>query len=125
MCDSSDLLEHQTSNFETRLQKGWIYSCNKITTTQIQISRQIEIAFSQILAITSNHITPIVSRAKNKWYKPKKVQKLSSNSQLLTVQTLKNYVQGLILCLPYFITACKMLRYYFANSKTYDLWLTP
>ena len=44
------------------------------------------------------------SRAKRKWYKPKKVKKLALNSQLLTVQILTNDVQVLILCLSYFIT---------------------
>ena len=47
---------------------------------------------------------PIVSRAKSKWYKPKKVKKLTLNSQLLTVQILTNDVQVLIFCLSYFIT---------------------
>ena len=37
-------------------------------------------------------------------YKPKKVKKLSLNSQLPTVQILINDVQVLILCLFYFIT---------------------
>ena len=48
--------------------------------------------------------TPMVSRAKKKWYKPKKVKKLALNSQLLTVQILKNDVQVLIVFLSYFIT---------------------
>ena len=38
-------------------------------------------------------LTPIVSRAKNKWYKPKKVKKLALNLQLLTVQILTDDVQ--------------------------------
>ena len=46
----------------------------------------------------------IVSRAKSKWFKPKKVKKLALNSQLLTFQILTNDVQMLILCLSYFIT---------------------
>ena len=48
-------------------------------------------------------LTPIVSRAKSKWYKSKKVKKLVLNSQLLTVQILANDVQVLILCLSYFL----------------------
>ena len=51
-----------------------------------------------------NKLTPIVSRAKRKWYEPKKVKKLALNPQLLTAQILKNDVQVLILCLSYFIT---------------------
>ena len=53
-------------------------------------------------------LTPIVSRAKNKWYKLKKVMKLALNSQLLTVQILINDVQVLILCLSYFITTVQL-----------------
>ena len=34
--------------------------------------------------------TSIVSRAKSKWYKPKKVMKLALNSQFVTVQILTN-----------------------------------
>ena len=49
-------------------------------------------------------LTPIVSKAKNKWYKPKKVKKLVLNSKLLTVQILTNDVQVVILYLSYFIT---------------------
>ena len=49
-------------------------------------------------------LTPIVSRAKIKWYKPKKDKKLALNSQLLTVQILTNDVQVLNLCLTYLIT---------------------
>ena len=47
-------------------------------------------------------LTPIVSKAKSIWYKPKKGKKLALNSQLLTVQILTNDV--LILCLSYSIT---------------------
>ena len=47
---------------------------------------------------------PIVSRAKNKWYEPKKVKKLALNSQSLTVQILANGVQVLIVRLFYSIT---------------------
>ena len=50
------------------------------------------------------YLTTIVSRAKNKWFKAKKVKKLALNLQLLTVQILTNDVQVLILCLFYFIT---------------------
>ena len=49
-------------------------------------------------------LSPIVSRAKSKWYKPKKVKILVLNSQLLTVQILTNDVRVLILCCSYFIT---------------------
>ena len=49
-------------------------------------------------------LTPIVSKAKSKWYKPKKVKKLALNAQLLIVQILTNDVQVLNLCLSYFIT---------------------
>ena len=49
-------------------------------------------------------LTPIVSMAKSKWYKPKKVKKLALKSQLLTVQILTIDVQALILCLSYLIT---------------------
>ena len=49
-------------------------SCNKVTTTQIQI----EMDSSQILAMIN--LTPIISRAKSKWYKSKKVKKLVLNS---------------------------------------------
>ena len=48
--------------------------------------------------------TPIISRAKSKWYEPKKVKKLALNSQLLTDQILTIDVQVLIFCLSYFIT---------------------
>ena len=58
-------------------------------------------------------LTPIVSRAKSKWYKPKKVKKLALNSQLLTVQILTNDVQVLILCLSYFITTVTELAFCF------------
>ena len=49
-------------------------------------------------------ITPIVSGAKSKWYKSKKVKKLALDSQLQTVQILTNDVLMLILYLSYFIT---------------------
>ena len=51
-----------------------------------------------------SQLTPIVSRAKSKWYKPQKIKKLALNLQLLTVQILTNDVQVPILCLSYFIT---------------------
>ena len=51
-----------------------LHSCNKVTTTQIQI----EMDSSQILAMIN--LTPIISRAKSKWYKSKKVKKLVLNS---------------------------------------------
>ena len=76
---------------------------NKITTAQIQIFRQ---NWNDFFSNISHQLqlTPIVSRAKNKWYKPKKVKKLALNLQLLTVQILTNDVHVLILCLSYFIT---------------------
>jgi hypothetical protein len=85
-----------------------MYSCNKITTTQIQISRQNWNGFYSNLS----HLTDsnIVSRAKSKWYKPKKSRNWQWNSQLLTVQILTNDVQVLILCLSYFITTVNILR---------------
>ena len=49
-------------------------------------------------------LTPMDSRAKNKWYKIKKVKKLALNLQLLSVQILTNDVQVLILCTSHFIT---------------------
>ena len=55
-------------------------------------------------------LTPIISRAKSKWYKPKKGKKLALNSQLLTVQILTNNVQVLILCLFYSITTVPYLN---------------
>ena len=71
--------------------------------------------------------TPIVSRAKSKWYK-KKVEKFALNSQLLTVQIWTNIVQVLILCLSYFITtACSQqfdaetLKIYFSLYGFYPL----
>ena len=92
--------------------KKTLYSCNKITTTQIQISRQNWNGFFS----NNSHqmmiqLTPIVSRAKSKWYKPKKVKKLALNSQLLTVQILTNGVQVLILCPSYFITTVHRILY--------------
>ena len=83
----------------------WLYSYNKITTTQIQISRQNWNGFfSNISNQMTIWLTPIVSRAKHKWFKSKKVKKLALSSQLLSVQILTKYVQVLILCLSYFIT---------------------
>ena len=65
--------------------KPLLYSCNKITTTQIQNFRQNwNGLFSNISHQMMIKLTPIVSRAKSKWYKPKKVIKLALNSQLLT-----------------------------------------
>ena len=69
---------------------------------------------------------PIVSSAKSKWYKPKKVKKLALNSTLLTVQTLTNDVQVLILCLSYFITTVNRNLYhsvthFSSNIKVYGL----
>ena len=56
-------------------------------------------------------VTQIVFRAKREWYQPKKVKKFALNSQLLTVQILKNDVQVLILCLSYFVTTIPV-RFY-------------
>ena len=61
-------------------------------------------------------LTPIVSRAKSKRYKPKKVEKLALNSQLLTVQILTKDVQVLILCLSYFITTVSKNKFSFRND---------
>ena len=55
-------------------------------------------------------LTPIVSRAKSKLYKPKIVKKLALNSQLLIVEIVKNDVQVLILCLSYLITMVNKLE---------------
>ena len=50
-----------------------LYSCNKITTTWIQIFRQNWNGFfSNISHQMMILLTPIVSGAKTKWYKPKK-----------------------------------------------------
>ena len=62
-------------------------------------------------------LTPLIFRAKSKWYEPKKVKKLASNSQLLTVQILTNDVQVLILCLSYFITTLQMVLRPLAKKK--------
>ena len=72
------------------------YSCNKITKTWIQISRQNWNGFF------SN--TSIVSRSKTEWKKHPKNKKLASNSQLQSYQILTNYDQMLILCFSYFIS---------------------
>ena len=81
------------------------YSCNKITTIQIEIPPQNWNGFfSNICHQMMIWSTPIVSTAKNKWYKLKKVKKLALNLQLLNVQILKKDVRVLILCLSYFIT---------------------
>ena len=61
-------------------------------------------------------LTTIVSRAKSIRWIPKKVKKLALNSQLLTVQILKNDVQVLILCLSYFITTV----IFFSKSTKYS-----
>ena len=80
------------------------YSCNKIIITQIQISCQNWNGFfSNISHQMMIQLIPIVSRAKSKWYKPKRVKKLALNLQLLTIQILTNDVQMLILCLSYSI----------------------
>ena len=50
---------------------------------------------------------PLVSRAKSKRYKSKKVKTLALDSQLLIVQILTNDVQALILGLSYFITTLR------------------
>ena len=52
-------------------------------------------------------LTPVVSRAKNKWYEPKKVKKMALSSQLQTVQNLANDAQVLILWLSYFISTVR------------------
>ena len=82
----------------------YLYSCDKIITIQIQISRE---NWNYFFSNNGHHMmiyrTTIVFRAKIKWYKPKKVKKLALNSLLPTVQILTNYVLVLILCLFYFI----------------------
>ena len=88
-------------------------SCNKVTTTQIQI----EMDSSQILAMIN--LTPIISRAKSKWYKSKKVRKLALDSQLLIVQILTNDIQVLIFCLSYIITTVTLRK--LQNSKNTSL----
>ena len=74
-----------------------LYSCNKITTTQIPISRQNWNGFF-------SNLTPWFNWQKASGIKPKKVKKLASNSQVLTVQILTNDVHVLILCLFKFFT---------------------
>ena len=48
-------------------------------------------------------LTPIVSRAKSKWYKPKKSQEIGIKFTTIDCSNLDN-VQVIILCLSYFIT---------------------
>ena len=55
-----------------------LYSCNKITTNQIQISRQIwNVFFSNISHQLMIQIIPIASRTKSNCHKPKKVKTLA------------------------------------------------
>ena len=81
----------------------------KITTTQIQISCQNWTGFFSNISYQIMKQIPIVSWAKSKAYRHKKVKKLALNSWLLTVQILRNDVQVLILCLSYFIAAVNMV----------------
>ena len=102
-------LKGQRENISTVHNPLHMYSCNKITQTWIQISCQNWNGFfSNISHQIMIQQAPIVSKAKRKWYKPKKVKQLALNSQLLTVQTLTNDVQVIILCLSYFITTVKI-----------------
>ena len=100
-----------------------ISSCsyNKITIIQIQISRQNWNGFFKNISHQMMlYLTTIVSRAKKKWFKAKKVKKLALNSQLLAVQILTNDVQVLILCLSYFITIyCKKKPLLNCSTKTW------
>ena len=77
------------------------YSCNKITKTWIQISRQNQnVFFLNIIHQRMIWQTPIVSISKTKWYKQQKNKKLTLNSLLQTYQILTM----IIFCLSYFIT---------------------
>ena len=91
------------------------YSCNKINTTQIQIPCQN--FFSNDSQQMIIWLTPIVIRAKSKWYKPKNVKILALNSHLLSVHMLTNDIQVLILFLSYFITAVSK------SEEVTGLWL--
>ena len=63
-----------------------IYNCNKITTIQIQISRQNWNGFfSNISHQMMISQTSIVSWEKSEWYKLKKVKNWALNLQLLTI----------------------------------------
>ena len=68
-------------------------------------------------------ITPVF-RAKIKWYKPKKVEKLALNSQLLTVQIVTNDVQVLILCLPYLIITVTIWQTVFWFLALHTAWMS-
>ena len=61
-------------------------------------------------------ITPIVSRAKSKRYKPKKIMKLALNSQLLTFQILTDDVQVLILGLSQFMSTVHLSFFCFIEK---------
>ena len=60
--------------------------------------------------------TPIVSRVKSMWYKPKKVKKLASNLLTFTIQILTNDVQMQMLCLL-FNSYC---MYAYANLQDFS-----
>ena len=91
-----------------------IYNCNKITTIQIQISRQNWNGFfSNISHQMMISQTSIVSWEKSEWYKLKKVKNWALNLQLLTIEISTNNAQVLILCLSHFITT--VLRYLISN----------
>ena len=104
----------------------YLYSCDKIITIQIQISRE---NWNYFFSNNGHHMmiyrTTIVFRAKIKWYKPKKAKKLILNSHLLTVQILTNDVQVLILCLSYLLLYyfCTYLNIYTIFARTHILWL--
>ena len=57
-----------------------------------------------LILASDDNSTPIVSRSKGKWYKPKKVKKFAFNSQIKPDQLLTNNVQMLILCVSCFTT---------------------
>ena len=56
----------------------------------------------------------------HRWYKPQKVKKFALNSQLQTVQILKNDVQMLILCLSYFFTTV-IVYFFFAYTFKFSI----
>ena len=75
----------------------FVYSCNKITTTQIEMFFFANISRQIMIKTNFNSFW-----SKKQCYKLKKVKKLVLNSQLLTVQILTNDVEVLIVCLSYF-----------------------
>ena len=89
------------------------YSCNKITKTQIQISRQN--LFWVFLNMQQSHnvfIIPsvMVFKSDSKWDWSIKPQNFGSKLMKLANQILSNYVQMLIFCLSYIITTVYQLK---------------